>query len=269
MKKKSTAAATPLEAATQAVYQAFSGYPAPQGLLDVCINCCMDEKLEREMRALPLRQLTEKHFYEYNDSAKSEVQPADEIKYYLPRLLELLAHGARLHHSTEIYLDRLGRCVADAYSSDERAALLGFARAFFSQGLGEWEPEEEGLFQSEDAFSILLMWDYAGVPLQPLLDDWLADKRTTATLNFVDAYYWEYLMNGETISNAFAEAPFQAAMQTWLQDSDIKTAWEHKLLRLLHRGPPNDKTPACSKCGKTHHPLAKRINSVLDALTKK
>lgn len=267
MKKKAMTAATPLETATQAVYQAFSRYEAPHGLLDVCTSCCMDAELEREMRHLPLRQLTREHFYQYNDSAKSEVQPADEIKYYLPRMLELLAQGARLHQSTEIYLDRLGRCEAGAYSSDERAALLGYAQAFFAQGLAQWEPDEEGLFQAENAFSILLMWDYAGVPLQPLLDDWLADDREASTLNFVDSYYWDYWMNGGTISNSFAEAPFQAAMQAWLNDPDTNAAWARKLLKLIDNGLPSDWRPACSTCGKTKYPLSERINSVFDALT--
>lgn len=44
-----------LQIATQAVYQAFSRYDAPHGLLDVCTACCMDAGLEREMRRLPLR----------------------------------------------------------------------------------------------------------------------------------------------------------------------------------------------------------------------
>lgn len=257
---------TPLDAAVEAVYLAFAHYRAPEGLLDVCTGCCMDAEVEREMHRLPLRQLTQEHFYQYNDSAKSEVQPADEIKYYLPRMLELLAQGARLHHSTEIYLDRMGRCKADAYSSDERDALLSYARAFFAQGLAQWEPDQECLFQAEHAFSILLMWDYAGVPIQPLLDDWLADDREAATLNFVDSYYWEYWMDGGTITNAFAEAPFQAAMQAWLNDPGTKTAWAHKLLKLIEKGPPSDGRPACSKCGKTHYPLTERITTVFDAI---
>lgn len=264
---KPTTVATPLEAATEAVYRTFARYRAPHGLLDVCTDCCMDAGLEREMRHLPLRALTQAHFYQYNDSAKSEVQPADEIKYYLPRMLELLAQGARLHHSTELYLDRLGRCEAGAYAADEAAALLRYARAFFSQGLAQWEPDSEGLFQGEHAFSILLMWAYAGVPLAPLLDDWLADDREAAALNFVESYYWEYWMNGATISNAFAEAPFQAVMQAWSNDAETKAAWERKLLRLLHQGLPSDWRPRCTQCGKTHHPLAKRIHTVLDALS--
>lgn len=67
MTKQTKPTGTPLQIATQAVYQVLSRYDAPHGLLDVCTACCMNAGLEREMRHLPLRQLTQRHFYEYND----------------------------------------------------------------------------------------------------------------------------------------------------------------------------------------------------------
>lgn len=262
MKKKDT----PLNAAVQTVYRAFSHYSAPKALLDVCTGCCMEAALEHEMRNLPLRQLTQEHFYQYNDSAKSEVQPADEIKYYLPRMLELLAQGARLHHSTELYLDRLGRCEPNAYSPDEQFALLAYARAFFAEGLEQWEPDQEALFQGEHAFSILLMWDYAGVPLQPLLEDWLANDSEAAALSFVESFYWDYWLVGAAIANPFAEAPFRQAMTAWLTDPQTKAAWADKLLKLIEKGIPGDWHPACRKCGKTYHPLTDRIAAAFDVM---
>src|SRR5256885_7718593 len=63
-----------LVAASQALYQSFAGYRSPSVALDACVTCCMDADLEREMRRLPLRSLTEHHFYQYNDAAKSVVQ---------------------------------------------------------------------------------------------------------------------------------------------------------------------------------------------------
>lgn len=120
-----------LQAALASTYECFGRYRLPGGLLDVCTACCMDAALEREMHKLPLRALSERHFYQYNDSAKSDVQPADEILYLLPRMLELLAQGAQLHHSTELYLDRVGRCEPGAFSSRERQVLQDFALAHF------------------------------------------------------------------------------------------------------------------------------------------
>lgn len=256
-----------LAAASQALYQSFAGYRSPSVALDACVTCCMDADLEREMRRLPLRSLTEHHFYQYNDAAKSVVQPADEIKYLAPRMLELLAQGARLHHSTELYLDRLGRCEPGSFSSQESAALQAFARAFFALGLEQWAEPDTSVFQGEEAFSFLLMWDYAGVPLQPLLDHWLTCDSESATLHFVDACFYEFIWGGNCISNAFASDRngYRATMEQWLSQTGNKKHWAEKLLQLAERGPASSWLPS----GKRDHqcyPLDERIGAVFDAM---
>lgn len=256
-----------LAAATQALYQSFAGYRSPSVPLDACVACCMDPDLEREMRRLPLRCLTEHHFYQYNDAAKSVVQPADEIKYLAPRMLELLAQGARLHHSTELYLDRLGRCEPGSFSSQESAALQGFAQAFFALGLEQWAEPEAGVFQGDEAFSVLLMWDYAGVPLQPLLDHWLTCGSESATLHFVDACFYEFIWDGRCISNAFASDRngYRATMEQWLSQTSTKNHWARQLLQLAERGPASTWLPS----GKRDHqcyPLDERLGAVFDAM---
>ena len=267
MTKQTTPTGTPLQIATQAVYQAFSRYDAPHGLLDVCTACCMDAGLEREMRRLPLRQLKEKHFYEYNDSAKSQVQPADEIKYLAPRMLELLAEGAHLHHSTELYLERLGRCKAGSFSAAEQSALQGFALAYFAQGLEQWPAASDSLFQGDNAFSILLMWAYARVPLEPLLQHWLECESDASTLNFVDACYWDYVWNANQMGNAFAtdEVEYKCTMEEWLHRPATKARWTEKLLRLADAVLTSSWLPA----GAVDHrcyPLPERISAVFDAM---
>ena len=256
-----------LTAAVQSAYQAFRAYTAPTSHLDACTACCMDAEVEREMRRLPLRQLTEKHFYQYNDSAKSTVQPADEIKYLAPRLLELLAQGARLHHSTELVLDRLGRCEPGAFSAAERAALQGFALAYFAVGLEQWADNAEGVFQGDNAFSILLMWDYAGVPLAPLLDHWLACESDSSALHFVDACYWDYVWNACQITNAFAtDRPgYRQALEQWLADPAAKARWTDKLMRLADRGPTSGWLPP-GACDNQRYQLHERIGAVFDAM---
>ena len=267
MKKQSTLRGTPLEVATQAVYQAFAGYDAPHGLLDVCTACCMDAELEREMRHLPLRQLTQRHFYEYNDSAKSQVQPADEIKYLAPRRLDMLAEGARLHHSTELYLDRLGRCELGSFSAAEQSALQGYALAYFAQGLEQWPAASDSLFQGDNSFTILLMWAYARVPLEPLLEHWLDSDSDASTLHFVDACYWDYVWNTNQMGNAFAtdRVEYRCTMEAWLNSPATKTRWTEKLLRLADAGPTSSWLPA----GALDHqcyPLPERISAVFDAM---
>lgn len=97
--------------------------------LDVCVACCVSKEVEvdKQMCEWPLKRLTANHFYEYNCSAKSEVQDAREIGYFLPRMLELLAEGADIHHSIELSLDRLGRCPPGSWTREEQAALSSYA----------------------------------------------------------------------------------------------------------------------------------------------
>lgn len=256
-----------LDCATQALYRQFGGYQAPVVPLDACVACCMNADLEREMRRLPLRSLTARHFYEYNDAAKSTVQPADEIKYLAPRMLELLAQGAQLHHSTELYLDRLGRCGPGAFSPQESAALQRFALAFFALGLEQWHEPRASVFQGEEAFSCLLMWDYAGVPLDALLAHWMACGSESATLHFVDACFYEFLWGGHCISNAFAthRGGYRATMEQWLGLPATRRHWAERLMQLADRGPASTWLPA----GMGDHPryaLDERIGSVFDAM---
>src|SRR5476651_2034056 len=112
-----------LSAAVAEAYRAFARHVAPAFPLDVCLACCCPVDVEQQLRQWPLARLTTGHFYEYNCSAKSEVQPAPEIGHLLPRMLELLAEGGEIHHSVELALDRLGRCPPQSWNESERAAL--------------------------------------------------------------------------------------------------------------------------------------------------
>lgn len=222
-----------VQEALQDVYQSFSRYRAPKTTLDVCIACCMDEADERAMRRLPLRELTAQHFHAYNDTAKSERQPAAELKYFLPRLLDLMAQGARLHHSTELYLDRLGRCDPAEFSESERAAIDAYALAFFSEGLTQRPDDPGGRFMGDDAVGILLMFDIGGVDVAPLLAHWLADEAPAATLHYVRARYWS-LGSSEPFCNAFAnDRPrFHETIADWMHDPAHRGLFAQRILAL-------------------------------------
>lgn len=237
-----------LHAAVDAAYAAFQHHRAPTQMLDVCTACCMDEAREREMRRLPLRQVTARHFYEYNTSAKSSEQPADELLYFLPRMLELLARGAELHHSTELHLDRLGNCSADALSVRERGAVDAFALAFFREGLG-CAREDASPFGGSNAFDILLMFHKGGVSIAPLLAHWFEDERESAVLHYADASYWDFWKNQE-IESAFAEdrPEFRDTMKSWLLDAGNRQRFAQKIVGMETgaMGPPAHCT--CGNC---------------------
>ena len=212
-------------------YRTFRRRPAPPFPLDVCLPCCVSEEVERQLRQWPLARLTPHHFYEYNTSAKSLLQSAREVGYLLPRWLELLAEGARIHHSIELSLDRLGRCPRGSWSEDEQALLDRFALAFFDcvlrggplgQAPGRWQ---------DDPLSVLLMFDIGGLAIEPLLARWLSCEDPVSTAQFVVATYWDFWDQGE-YGNAFASdrPAFKETIREWLQDPDHRQRFVAKLL---------------------------------------
>jgi hypothetical protein len=222
-----------LNLAIDQLYAAFDHYNAPKYMLDVCLGCCMNPQLEKEMRTLALRQLTANHFYQYNDSAKSPAQPPDEIKYFLPRMLELLAQGAQLHHSTELYLQRMGNCDSADYSAAERRAIDQFALAFFADGLGQHPSLSDNRFAGSNAFDILLMFDLGGVPLAPLLDYWLKSQEPASTLHYAESSFWDFWKD-HAVHNAFANdrAMFCETMASWMLNIEHRQQFAQKILAL-------------------------------------
>ncbi|CAM3531866.1 hypothetical protein [Paracidovorax anthurii] len=259
-----------LDASIEAAYHVFGACRAPAGLLDVCTACCMDAALEREMRRLPLRTLTARHFYQYNDSVKSTVQPADEIKYLLPRLLELLAQGAQLHHSTELSLDRVGRCEPGAFNGRERQALQDVALAHFALGLEQWAEPDQGVFRKEDAFTVLLMWDHAGVDLAPLLEHWLACESNSSALHYVDASYWGFVLNGHQVGGPFSKdrPRYREAVEHWLTAPTHRDRFTARLLQMMDRCPTGGWLPPGTQECDCRSTLNERIGAVFDTMAR-
>lgn len=233
--------ADPLRNAIAGLYHVFRGYRAPSTKLDVCLYCCMDAKLEAEMRTQPLRSLYRQHFYEYNTSAKSPAQPVDEVKYFIPRMCELLAEGIDIHHSIELYLNRVGRCPQDSFDAAERKALNAFALAFFTDGLRQPLYMDGGLFQRDDALSILLMFHLGGINIEPLLAHWERDAAREAAVHFAYIAYWDYWYEGGVVTNAFAEdqLEFRQKVEAWLTCERVRTFSHRESWNLQRNRPPS------------------------------
>jgi hypothetical protein len=232
-----------LRAAVARAYAVFGGRGAPAGPLDVCTACCCPVEVERALREWPLARLTARHLREYNESAKSPVQPVPELRHLLPRLLELIARGEDVHHSTELFLDRLGRCPEGTWNAAERAALDGFACAFFDALLRAGTPGHGLRAWRDTPLAVLLMFDIGGLDIEPLLRLWRDCDDPAATIRFVRATYWDFWEERE-IANAFASdrPAFRARVRAWLLDASNRARFaarmvEPRFLELAAREP--------------------------------
>ena len=217
----------PLRATVADAWRLFGRHAVPTVPLDACVcPCCMAPELEQEMRELPLTALTAKHFYEYNCAAKSEVQPADELLYLLPRMMEVLAEGAEISHSIELSLDRLGNCPRDSFDDAEREVLDRFALAYFERSIGV---KSRGV--TVDPMSQLLMFDIGGIDIGPLLDVWLQSDTPWSTVHFVRTTSWDF-WEKQDYQNAFAtdRLAFRQRIRLWLVDLANRRRFADKLL---------------------------------------
>ncbi|HBN1997089.1 TPA: hypothetical protein L1311_001210 [Escherichia coli] len=173
-------------------WEIFHFYPAPQQF-NICVPCCVSEEMAQALRQTPLRQLTVEMIYEWNSSARPFEQQNDEIRYLLPRLLELLAHGHCPAINEELCLKRIGAISLDIWHPEERDVLTDFSRQYIHDLL-----LTPTLTDLESAF---VMFHFAGLPITALLDEAL---NTGGYWSIASLAYFLYIKrpNGE-LRNAF------------------------------------------------------------------
>lgn len=220
-----------LQRAVQRTYKVFGRHRAPAGPLNVCTGCCMPARLEAEMRQLPLAKLTALHFREYCEGAVGNLDQAAEVKYLLPRWLDLLAQGESLRLTIELALDRVGQCPRESFSTEELSALNEFMLAYFDCCLIGGFKGKPIASEADEPLSVLLMADYAGLDLQPLLSHWTRSDAMQGTLNFVRQAYLDFWPD-LSINTAFSSdrPQFRTTIKEWLLNPATKSAFLDKLM---------------------------------------
>ena len=182
-------------------YSTFSQYAVPV-CFNVCTYCCMSIEEEYALRTIPLSMLPGGLVYSYNGSAKVELVSKDEVAYLLPRTLELIALGEEIHHSTELYLDWAGQVPSEQWTQQEKELLERFALQYTKDVFQQAKQMQVQWHVEID--SILIMFCYAGIDIQPILD-WLAqcpDYYVITSIAFLIGYSSD---EKSYITNAFKE----------------------------------------------------------------
>lgn len=198
--------------------------------LDICTLCCVDKTHENLLRKSDRYNIPLEAIYEYNSSAKSgyTLETADELKYFAPRILELLVQGAEIHHSIELYLCRFKLVPHEAWSTKEIDFFNRYAIAYIDQVF-----HKNSLFQREAITDYLIMLNHLPIANKTLLSFLLEKKETSTLFAFASLYLYEVNWNKLKMANAFAEPKFEKLIIDFLRLKTTKEKLVQKIENLF------------------------------------
>ena len=214
-----------LPAIVDEAYALFARYRATPPLLVCQCNVCMPLDVQRELLDAPLREAPAKLLREWQGSValgtvdadgafQRDPAEADEVRHFLPRLMDLLAQDRRVSTSgTETSL----RCLQDTgwhrWPGVERRVVQRFLDAHWQTTLAD---DECG----PDAADVLTMHVLIGADIERALALWDAAPDPAGALHLAEARHWLSDRDGTwRFSNGFLEdahAPAARRIGEWL-----------------------------------------------------
>ena len=150
-----------MQALIEQIYHTFRRYPVPQQFV-ICCKYCLSQQEQKALRNTSLRAIPYSLINAWNSSPGPDPQNSDEVRYFLPRLLEFVAQG-HFDNIHEVFtLRRINLANKAKWRADERAILQRFACQF----MVDWVSGDEAV----ELQYMIEMFFRADIALAPLLD---------------------------------------------------------------------------------------------------
>ncbi|MCD3617952.1 hypothetical protein KX362_31675, partial [Escherichia coli] len=150
-----------MQALIEQIYHTFRRYRVPQKFV-VCCEYCLSQQEQKALRSTSLRAIPYSLINAWNSSPGPDPQNSDEVRYFLPRLLEFVAQGHFDNIHVVFSLRRINLANKENWRADERAILQRFA----CQYMTDWVSGDEAV----ELQYMLEMFFRADIALAPLLD---------------------------------------------------------------------------------------------------
>lgn len=219
-----------LEEIIEYSYKLFEKYTIGS-TLDVCKRCCVSDADEAILINTPLREISSSDLrVGYFASARSySYQELLEMKYFLPRILELVSNFDIPCNSAEEVFLRLELHKPEYWTNKELQLLSDFSVEFFKKCLSYYPYSPDG----DDISTYLTMFAVANFQVKPLLDAWVATENIESTLQFKDFFIQEFNNQASTYFQSEEVEELNKTISNWLNDAAIKNRFLGKINKIL------------------------------------
>ncbi|MCB2259029.1 hypothetical protein [Escherichia albertii] len=180
-----------MQALTEQIYLTFRRYPVPQQFV-VCCEYCLSQQEQKALRSTSLREIPYSLINAWNSSPGPDLQNSDEVRYFLPRLLEFVAQGYFDNIHEVFTLRRINLASKENWRADEREILQQFAYQF----MVDWVSGDEVV----ELQYMLEMFFRTDIALTPLLDAVISVPgfwTTTSLACLLNRYRGDYIRDNQ------------------------------------------------------------------------
>jgi hypothetical protein len=162
------------------LYAEFESY-GPRDRMESC-PCCRGPARTRPLHEKPLRELTPRDLHGFAFSAITAIGDADDFRYFLPRILELLLSPEfRELVEPEVVLSKLSYGNWHVWPKSERQAVRYFLHSLWNHV--RTEAPGPHFYNAIGVDSWLSAIARAETDLRPYLEDWHQDQSPEAAAN--------------------------------------------------------------------------------------
>lgn len=193
---------------------ALFDYPICGELL-VCKPCCISQATEKQLLTTPVADLSRELICDYMDAVHYD-NVGNQIKHFLPRILQLLADGQDTNHiATELNLQRC-HFEKPCWQAAELEFIHAFAKRLFADWCDGVRPLSDNLMAYIDMFCVAGL----GQIHHQLFAIWQQHAQSFVALkNFVDCYRFDSY-------GIFAQNPnFNQDVHHWLNHPNTAAAF--------------------------------------------
>lgn len=182
----------------------------------------MTKEEEQLLLETPLNQLNRRLFSFYFSAAEAGDTASEirEMKYFLPRMMEMLADRQEIYEMQEVVFQRLQLNEEAHWLQEEKTLFELFALTYFDDFLilRQSQPNDE-------ITSMLIMFGNAGLDLKPLLQLCCDKKSLTALLHLYDLVVCQMtyaVKSAAKLNNPFTTKDVDRIVIEWLTSSETK-----------------------------------------------